>query len=54
LLHQEQTHADTLGVSNYQIKRGTGIALRYRQYTIDRLGVMAQKAVKMLLKIMNE
>jgi len=27
LLHQEQTHADTLGVSSYQIKRGNGIAL---------------------------
>jgi len=27
---------------------------RYREYTTDRLGVMAQKAEKMLLKIMNE
>jgi len=30
------------------------LELGYRHYTIDRLGVMAQKAVKMLLKIMNE
>jgi len=28
--------------------------LHYRDYTTDRLGVMAQKAEKMLLKIMNE
>jgi len=28
--------------------------LRYRDYTIDRLGVMAQKAEKTLLKITNE
>jgi len=27
---------------------------RYRDYAIDRLGVMAQKAEKMLLKIINE
>jgi len=30
------------------------MALRYRDYTIDRLGVMEQKAEKMLLKIINE
>jgi len=30
------------------------MTLRYRDYTIDRLGVMAQKAEKMLLKIMND
>jgi len=34
--------------------QGNGITLRYRNYPIDRLGVMAQKAEKMLLKIMNE
>jgi len=27
--------------------------LRFRDYTIDRLGVMAQKAEEMLLKIIN-
>ena len=41
--HQEQIHANKLG-----------IILRFRDYTIDRLGVMAQKAEKMLLKIINE
>jgi len=30
------------------------LVLGYRHYTIDRLGVMAQKAIKMLLKIMDE
>jgi len=43
LPHQEQIHADKLGIT-----------LRFRDYTIDRLGVMAQKAEKMLLKIINE
>ena len=52
--HEEQIHADKLGVSNSQIKRGNGITLRFRDYAIYRLGVMAQKAEKMLLKIMNE
>jgi len=33
--------------------KGKGIALRYRDYTIDKLGVMEQKAEKMLLKIIN-
>jgi len=35
---------------------GNGITLRYRDYTIDldRLGIMAQKAEKMLLKMINE
>ena len=33
LPHQEQIHADKLGIT-----------LRFRDYTIDRLGVMAQKA----------
>jgi len=28
--------------------------LRYRDYTIDRFGVMVQKAEKMLLKTINE
>jgi len=37
-----------------QIERGNGIALRFRDYTIETLGVMAQKAEKMLLKILNE
>ena len=27
MLHQEQTHADTLDISSCQIKRGNGIAL---------------------------
>ena len=40
--HQEQIHADELG-----------IAPRFRDYTIDRLGVMGQKVEKMLLKIIN-
>ena len=31
-----------------------GITLRYRDYTIDRLDVMAQKAENTLLKIINE
>jgi len=43
LPHQEQIHADKLGIT-----------LRFRNYTIDRLGVMAQKAEKTLLKIINE
>jgi len=34
--------------------RGNGIALRCRDYTIDKLKVMTQKAEKMLLKIINE
>jgi len=42
LPHQEQIHADKLGIT-----------LRFRDYTLDRLGVMTQKAEKMLLKIMN-
>jgi len=41
--HQEQIHADILGIT-----------LQFRDYTIDKLGVMAQKAEKMLLKIRNE
>ena len=41
--HQEQILADKLGIT-----------LWFRDYTIDRLGVMAQKAEKMLLKIINE
>jgi len=53
LPHQEQIHADKLGVSKKQIKRGNGITLRCRDYTIDKLKVMAQKAEKMLLKIIN-
>jgi len=52
--HQEQIHADKLGVSNSQIKRGSGITLLYRDCTIDRLGVMTEKAEKMLLKTINE
>ena len=36
-------HADKLGIN-----------LRFRIYTVDRLGVMVQKAEKMLLKIINE
>jgi len=47
-------NTDKLGVSNYQIKRGGGSRLRHRDYTIDRLEVMAEKAEKMLLKIINE
>jgi len=44
LPHQEQIHADKLGIT-----------VRFRDYTIDRLEVMAQKAAeKMLLKIINE
>jgi len=34
--------------------RGNGITLQYRAYTIDRFGVMAQNAEKVLLKIINE
>jgi len=34
--------------------RGIGITIQYRTYTIDRLGVMAQKAEKILLKIINK
>jgi len=41
-------------VSNYQIKRGDGITLRHRDYTIKRLEIMAEKAEKVLLKIINE
>ena len=55
--HQEHIHADKLGVSNQQIKRGIGIrpTVQYRDHTTDRLGVMTQKAEKMLLnKIINE
>jgi len=40
----------TLGMSNYQIERWNGITLRCRYYTMDRLGVVAQQAEKMLLK----
>jgi len=56
LPHQEQIHANKFGVSNKQIKRGMtlGYTLRYRDHTIDRLGVMAQKAEKTLLRIINE
>jgi len=43
LPHQEQIHADKLGIT-----------LRFRDYTIERLGVRPQKAEKMLLKIINE
>jgi len=43
LPHQEQIHADKLGIT-----------LRFRIYTIHRLRVKAQKAEKMLLKIINE
>jgi len=39
----EQIHADKLGIT-----------LRLRDYTKDRLGVMAQKAEKMLRKKINE
>jgi len=39
----EQIQADKLGMT-----------LRLRDYTKDRLGVMAQKAEKMLLKKINE
>jgi len=57
LPHQEQIHADKLGelacpISRF--KRENGITLRHRDYTIDRLEVMAQKAGKMPLKIINE
>ena len=41
--HQEQIHADKFGIT-----------LQFRDYTIDRLEVMAQKAEKILLKIINE
>ena len=51
--HQEQIHADKFGVSNWKIRRGNAITSRYRDYTIDKLRVMAQKAEKLLLKIMN-
>jgi len=43
LPHQEQIYADKLDIT-----------LRFRDYTTDRLGVMAQKADKMLLEIINE
>jgi len=39
----EPIHADKLGIT-----------LRLRDYTKDRLGVMAQKAEKMLRKKINE
>jgi len=42
-LEVEQGHADKLGIS-----------LRLRDYTKDRLGVMAQNVEKMLLKKINE
>jgi len=52
LLHRQQTHADKLGVFNQQ---GMGQGLHYsNEYTTDRLGVMAQKAEKMLPRILNE
>jgi len=35
---------------NRLILTNLAITLRYRDHTIDRLGVMAQKAEKMLLK----
>jgi len=56
LPHQEQIYANKFGVSNKQIKRGMrlGYTLRYRDYTINILSVMAQKAEKTLLKIINE
>jgi len=56
LPHQEQIHANKFAVSNKEIKRGMrlGYTLRYRDYAIDRLGVMAQKAEKTLLIIINE
>jgi len=56
LPHQEQIHAKKFGVSKKQIKRGMrlGYTLRYRNYIIDKLGVMAQKAEKTHLKIINE
>jgi len=41
-------------LADLQIERGNGITLRYRDYTIERLEVIAQKAEKMLLKIINE
>jgi len=43
LPHHEKIQADKLGIT-----------LRFRDYIIDRLGVMAQKAEEMLLKIINE
>jgi len=43
LPHQEQIYADKLGIT-----------LQFRDYTIDRLGVMTQKAEKMLLEVINE
>jgi len=49
----QQTHADKLSASNQQIKRDNGITLQQGDYT-DRLGVMAQKAEKMLLKMISE
>jgi len=51
LPHQEQIHADKFGVSNSQIKRGNEITLRFKDYTIDSLGVVAQMAEEMLLKM---
>ena len=41
--HQEKIHSDKLDIT-----------LRFRDYTVDRLGVMPQKAEKILLKIINE
>jgi len=43
LPHQEEIHTEKLGVT-----------LRFRGYTIERLGVMAQKTEEMLLKKINE
>jgi len=37
-----------------RLRWGIGITLWYRDYTTDRLRVMALKAEKMLLKIINE
>jgi len=57
LPHQEQTHAGTLThlACPISILRGrNGITLRCRDYTIDRLEVMAPKVEKMLLKIIKE
>jgi len=43
LPHQKQIHADKFGIT-----------LQFRDYTVDKLGVMVQKAEKMLLKIIYE
>ena len=42
-----------LALSINRLRWGNGITLRQRDY-IDRLGVMAQKAEKMLQKMINE